>query len=76
MVIIFFGKIRENYVHPLALNAINLSLDPALDLLVLFIAIDPNIDFIARLQCLPPGLTRRRHFLYVLVRHLKVPLVQ
>ena len=56
--IIFLRKFRENNVHPLALNAVNLSLDPALNLLTLHIAIDPNVDIIAGLECLPPGLVR------------------
>ena len=56
--IIFLRKFRENNVHPLALNAVNLSLDPALNLLTLHIAVDPNVDIITGLECLPPSLVR------------------
>ena len=45
-------------MHPFALNAVNLSLDPALNLLTLHIAVDPNVDIVAGFECLPPSLVR------------------
>lgn len=75
-VIVLLRKFRENYVHPLALYALNLPLNPAFDLRAFHIAIDPDIDIVAGLQRLSPGLVSSRHFLYIFVGHLKVSFVQ
>ena len=75
-VVVVLGKLGEDDVDHFTFNALNLALHPALDLLDLFIAIDPNVDTVARLQLLPPNLVRCGQLLKFFVGHLEVPLVQ
>ena len=56
LVVVVLGKVWELDVDQFALNTCDAALHPTLNLLNLFIAVDPNIDHIARLKLLPPNL--------------------
>ena len=74
--VVVLRKLWEDDVHHLAFNTFHSSLHPTLNLLNLFIAIDPNIDIVTWLQLLPPNLILCRHFLQILIGHLKISLMQ